>query len=172
MRVFFGAAIQGHSKRGHRAEVYRGILSTIKALGHEVYSEHTVGESLGEALQLLDEAIGPLPDEPVERRIYVRNKMIAGIEGAIHAAIFEVSVPSLGTGIEFAHAYLRPRLGLERIPILALYENGYWPNNLSSMIRGITQESVPQLELAEYVTAGDLDQRLKGFLNSISKITQ
>jgi hypothetical protein len=55
----------------------------------------------------------------------MRNKMIEAIEGEIKAAIFEVSTPSLGTGIEIAHAYLRLRLGLSRIPLLALYEKDY-----------------------------------------------
>ena len=38
----------------------------------------------------------------------------------IDAAVFEVSTPSLGTGIEIAHTYLRPRLGLPAIPMLAV----------------------------------------------------
>ena len=53
--------------------------------------------------------------------------MIELIEGDIDAAIFEVSTPSLNTGIEIAHAYLRPRLGLMAIPVFALYQKNYWP---------------------------------------------
>ena len=80
----------------------------------------------------------------------IRNKMIEFIESDIHAAIFEVSTPSLGTGIEIAHAYLRPRLGLPAIPVLALYQKDYWPNNLSTMIRGITRDAVPNFVVKEY----------------------
>jgi hypothetical protein len=46
----------------------------------------------------------------IERRIYVRNKMIEGIESDIAAAVFKISTPSLGTGVEIAHTYLRPRM--------------------------------------------------------------
>jgi hypothetical protein len=36
-----------------------------------------------------------------------------------------VSTSSLGTGIELAHAYLRPGLGLPAIPVIALYQEDY-----------------------------------------------
>jgi len=68
----------------------------------------------------------------------------------IEAAVFEVSTPSLGTGIEITHAYLRPRLGLPEIPVIALYQKGYWPNNLSTMIRGITRDEVSNFMLKVY----------------------
>ena len=68
----------------------------------------------------------------------------------IEAAVFEVSTPSLGTGIEIAHAYLRPRLGLPAIPVIALYQKDYWPNNLSTMIRGITRDEVSNFMLKVY----------------------
>jgi hypothetical protein len=65
----------------------------------------------------------------------------------IHAAIFDVSTPSLGTGIEIAHAYLRPRLCLPAIPVIALYQKDCWPNNLSTMIRGIPSDEVSNFML-------------------------
>ena len=65
----------------------------------------------------------------------------------IDAAIFEVSTPSLVTGIELAHAYLRPKLGLTEISVMALYQKDYWPNNLSTMIRGITSDEVSNFML-------------------------
>ena len=89
------------------------------------------------------------------------------IESDICAAVFEVSTPSLGTGIELAHAYLRPRIGLTTIPILALYEEGFWPNNLSSMISGITPESLPQFQLKEYSTTENAAYYLRQFLRGI-----
>jgi hypothetical protein len=91
----------------------------------------------------------------MQRRALIRNKMIKFIEGDIDAAIFEVSTPSLGTGIEIAHAYLRPRLGLPEIPVFALYQKDYWPNNLSTMIRGITADEVPNFIVKEYDDPAD-----------------
>ena len=46
--------------------------------------------------------------------------------------------------VELAHACLRPRLGLVPVPVVALYQTGFWPNRLSSMIRGIDTAEVLQ----------------------------
>ena len=102
-----------------------------------------------------------------ERKIFVRNKMIEAIEGDILAAIFEVSTPSLGTGVEISHAYLRSRLGLKSIPVLALYEKNYWPNKLSTMIKGISKKDVPNFTLKEYEDIRDIDIILKNFFQNI-----
>ncbi len=150
MNVFYGAAIQGAKNRKERAKIHEKIINTIKENGFEVYTEHTTGKSYDEAIKKLEKAIGPIPKNENDRRIYVRNKMIEGIEGNICAAVFEVSTPSLGTGVEIAHAYLRPRLGLKPIPILALYEKDYWPNKLSTMIKGISEEKIPNFIIKEY----------------------
>ena len=142
MKIFYGGAIQGAENREKRAHIHKTIIDTIKQNGCDVYTEHTTGRSYEEAIEKLEQSIGKLPKEELKRRIFVRDKMIEGIEGDIEAAIFEVSTPSLGTGIEIAHAYLRPKMGLKQIPILTLYEKDYWPNNLSTMIRGISKEKV------------------------------
>ncbi len=104
----------------------------------------------------------------MERSILIRNKMIEFIEGDIDAAVFEVSTPSLGTGIELAHAYLRPRLGLPAIPVIALYQKNYWPNNLSTMIRGINQDAVPDFVVLEYVRPADACDFMPGLLGRFS----
>jgi len=93
--------------------------------------------------------------------------MIEAIEGDIRVAIFEVSTPSLGTGIEIAHAYLRPRLGLPLIPVLALYEKDYWPNKLSTMIKGISKENVPHFSLKEYKNLDESKIILTEFLHNL-----
>ena len=127
MKVFYGSAIQGAKSREERANVNRFMIESIKENGFDVVTEHTTGTSYEEAIKHLEKAIGPLPEDDYERRVYVRNKMIEGVEGEIEAAVFEVSVPSLGTGVEVSHAYLRPRLGLKEIPVLALYLSVYQP---------------------------------------------
>ena len=150
MKVFFGAAIQGASNREERAAVHRLIINALKANGCEVVSEHTTGKDYQATVGLLRDKLGPLPPKGLERTILIRNKMIEFIEGDIDAAFFEVSTPSLGTGIELAHAYLRPRLGLPEIPVVALYQDGYWPNDLSTMIKGITRDVAPRFRLKRY----------------------
>lgn len=167
MKVFYGAAIQGSKNRKERAHVHEFIIQTIKKQGFEVYTEHTTGKTYEEAIKKLEKAIGTLPKDDLTRRIYVRNKMIEGVESDIKAAIFEVSNPSLGTGIEIAHAYLRPRLGLPTIPVLALYEKDYWPNKLSTMIRGISKENVAHFNLIEYKKLEDIEKIIVEFLKNI-----
>ncbi len=155
MKIFFGAAIQGAGNREERAAVHRLIINAIKGCGCEVLSEHTTGKDYDATANLLEKTLGSLPPKGLERTVLIRNKMIELIEGNIDAAVFEVSTPSLGTGIEIAHAYLRPRLGLTAIPVFALYQKNYWPNNLSTMIRGITNEKVPGFVVKEYDEPGD-----------------
>jgi len=157
MNVFYGAAIQGSHDREKSANVHEFIINTIKKQGFEVYTEHTTGKKYKEAIEKLEHSIGKLPKDGIERRKYVRNKMIEGIESDIVAAVFEVSTPSLGTGVEIAHAYLRPRMGLKEIPILALYEKDYWPNKLSTMIRGISCEELPNFQLVDYDHIDDVE---------------
>ncbi len=165
MRIFYGSAIQGAKDRGERAHIHRALIEVVKSGGHEVISEHTTGRSKEEAAELLEEAIGPLPPLGIERTIYVRRKMIEAIEGDIGAAIFEVSTPSMGTGIEVAHAYLRPKMGLIEIPILSLYQRDHWPNNLSSMVRGITREEIQKFHQKEYTDLEDAKSCVLEFLN-------
>ena len=92
-----------------------------------------------------------------------------GQSGDIDAAVFEVSVPSLGTGIEMAHAYLRPRLGLPEIPILALYEKDFWPNNLSSMVRGLSSGLYPNFVVKEYEDLEEACHHTGQFITSIER---
>ena len=163
-QIFYGAAIQGAKDRKERSQVHESFIHTIQTRGYKVYTEHTTGKTYEETIQKLEQAIGPIPKDEQQRKIFVRNKMIEAIEGDIQAAIFEVSTPSLGTGIEIAHAYLRARIGLSLIPVLALYEKDYWPNKLSTMIKGISKESIPHFTLKEYKNLDDGKTIIKDFL--------
>jgi len=167
MKVFYGAAIQGAENRKMRVDIHKTIIDSIKKQGFNVYTEHTTGKTYKEAIDKLEQSIGKMPKDDLKRRIFVRNKMIDGIESDINAAVFEVSTPSLGTGVEIAHAYLRPRMGLKEIPILALYEKEYWPNKLSTMIRGISNEELPNFNLVEYASIDDVKKIIHNFFSKI-----
>jgi len=158
LTVFFGAAIQGARDREARSDMHRRLIEIIKSVNCHVLSEHTGGGDFDQTAALMEDAIGPLPKQGKKRTVYVRDEMIRMVESAIDAAIFEVSTPSLGTGIEIAHAYLRPRLSLPPIPVIALYQKNYWPNHLSAMIDGISKEQVPHFTLLEY---DDIDHAAK-----------
>jgi len=168
MNIFYGGAIQGSTDRKQGAYIHQYIISILKSCGCTIYTEHTSGETYEEAIEKLEASIGPLPEKGLARRIYVRDKMIEAIEGDIDACLFEVSTPSLGTGIEIAHAYLRPRMGLSSIPVIALYQKDFWPNKLSTMIQGITKEKVPHFSLFEYEHKKDLPRLLQDLIQSLS----
>ncbi len=167
MNVFYGAAIQGNSAQGSRQHVNKSLVHAIRNEGCRVLIEHTTGSDYEERMKLLSEELGALPQKGIERTRFVRNRMIEFIERQAEAAIFELSVPSLGTGIEIAHAYLRPRLGLAAIPILFLYEKDFWPNNLSSMVRGLDRETSSTSQLFEYTTVLQAIGFVKKFISAI-----
>lgn len=143
MKVYFGAGIQGFEnpqKRAERVATYKHIIDSIRGCGHEVLYEHTATNNREEAWTVLERQFGALPKDPYERKLFIRDKNLQGIEKHAEAAVFEVSTPSLGVGIEIAHAYLRPRLGIKAIPILALYQKDYWSHGLSVMVSGLQSD--------------------------------
>ena len=164
-KIFYGAAIQGAKNRKERAYIHKLVIDVIKEMGCKVVTEHLTGTNFENTARLLEESLGPLPPVGKERSVFIRNKLIEFIEGDIDGAVFEVSTPSLGTGVEITHAYLRPRLGLAEIPVIALYQKDYWPNKLSTMIRGISKEKISYFQLIEYESPGDL----KAIITSIIK---
>ncbi len=167
MKVFYGAAIQGNQDRKERVHIHRGLLGAIKGQGAKVLTEHTGADSKEDAHKMLEGSIGTLPPIGPERTSYVRNKMIELVESDIDAAVFELSVPSIGTGIEFAHAYLRPRLGLSEVPILVLYEKDFWSNGLSSMVCGVGNETARQLRINEYESLDGAKESVASFLEML-----
>lgn len=164
MKIFYGAAIQGNFDRSKRKEIHKGIITYLNNIGCQVVSEHTTGSNFDETANLLTRALGPLPKIGIKRTEFVRNKMIELLEGDIDACVFEVSIPSIGTGIEIAHAYLRPHLGLSEIPILALYEKDSWPHGASSMVRGLSIEKFPNFLYKEYISLSDAYKIIDRFL--------
>lgn len=164
MKLYYGAAIQGSKDRTERVHIHRMFTQLLKDQGHEVVTEHTNGMNKEEVAKILEASFGTLPPLGPQRTAFIRDKMIESVEGDIDAAIFEVSIPSLGTGIEIAHTYLRSRMGLKEIPILALYQKDYWPNKLSSMILGIKPETVPCFTLREYAHLDEAKHQISEFL--------
>lgn len=165
--VFYGSAIQGSVERGKLAGISATLISLIRGKGFNVLYDHTTGRTIEETARLLEKS-GELPAlGTLERRIIVRNKMIEAVESGIAGAIFEVSIPSLGVGMEVAHAYLRPRMGLREIPILVLYKKDSWPNDLSTMIRGITKQELPNFTLMEYRNEEEAKKLVSEFLKLV-----
>ena len=165
--VFYGSAIQGGGKRGERTHVHGQIIKAIKDVGYIVSTEHTSSIDKSGAMALLEKSIGKLPDVGPNRTKFIRDKMIELVEGNVKACVFELSVPSIGTGIEFAHAYLRPKMGLTEVPILVLYQKSFWPNGLSSMVWGVKYGGMNNLTIIEYESLDDACSETQNFLSKI-----
>lgn len=168
MRVYFGAGIQGavsKEARAERAAIYRELISHIQSLGNEVLFEHTATNNKEEVWKVLEKQFGPLPPPGPERGAFIRSRNIEGVEKMAEAAIFEVSMPSLGVGIELAHAYLRPRMGLEQIPVLCLYQKDFWSHGLSVMVSGAVAAGI-KVQVFEYDSIERAKNSLTDFLSS------
>lgn len=165
MKIYFGAGIQGAPSaeaRAERAALYRQLIEHIQSLGHEVLFEHTATNNKEEVWKVLEKQFGPLPPPGPERGAFIRNRNIEAIERMADAAIFEVSMPSLGVGIELAHAYLRPKMGLKEIPILCLYQKDFWSHGLSIMVSGASK--IANLTVGEYPSILHAKQVIESFL--------
>ncbi len=158
MKIYFGAGIQASPNkevRAERASRNRELIEFIQSLGHEVLFEHTATNNKEEVWKVLEKQFGPLPPAGPERNVFIRNRNIEAIEKMADAAVFEVSMPSLGVGIELAHAYLRQSMGLKPIPVLCLYQNNFWDHGLSIMVTGARQNGVVVIEYASLNEAKD-----------------
>lgn len=166
MKIFYGAAIQGRGNREKRADVNKSIIGMIKAAGHDVVTEHTSAGSYEEAVEMLEKAFGKLPEDKDGRTAPIRTNIIDALSGEVDAAIFDVTVPSLGTGIEIAHAYIRPKLGLKEIPILLIYDSSYG-QNLSGMVKGMSKSELPNVVLMDYAKLEEAQEIINAFFEEI-----
>jgi hypothetical protein len=138
MRIYFSGAISGGREN---LPVYQHIVARLKALGHEVPSEHVAS-----ARVLEDEAsVSP-------RAVYERD--IAWIR-VCDAMIAEVSTPSLGVGYEIARALQKGK------NVLCVYRKGLF---ISKMITG---NPSPQLCLGAYGNTEELDLQINRFLEGL-----
>ncbi len=165
MKVYFGAGIQGspsQEARAERAALYGELIAYVKELGHEVLFEHTATNDKEEVWKVLERQFGPLPPAGPERGAFIRNRNIEAIEKMADAAIFEVSMPSLGVGIELSHAYLRSKMGLKQIPVLCLYQKDFWSHGLSVMVSGVPKEAC--VSIKEYSSLREAQELIKTHL--------
>jgi hypothetical protein len=167
--VFYGAAVQGAPNRGERAHINRALIDRIEDHGYHVPLKQTTGRTREETAAICERDLGPLPPFGTRERkaeTRRRNLMVMHDPGLL-AAVFEVSLPSTGTGMEIVEAYKRPKDGLVEIPILALYETGFWPNDLTVMVSGIADDELPNFKLREYTELAEAKEHISRFLATL-----
>ncbi len=165
--IFYGAAIQGNIDRAERAPIHKHAIDIIKREGFAVLSEHTSGKTKEETALLLENAIGKISPE-TNRSIAIRQALLGFIDRPeLAGIIFETTIPSTGTGIEIGYACTRQQRGLTAVQILALNQKNIWPSGLSTMVKGVGKEELPNFELVEYEKMGELENIIKKFLSQL-----
>ena len=60
-------------------------------------------------------------------------------------------------------------MNLPTIPILTLYQTGYWKHGLTTMIQGIPVSELPQIKIAEYTEREHAKQIISEFLKPLNQ---
>jgi 2'-deoxynucleoside 5'-phosphate N-hydrolase len=136
MKVYFAGSIMGGREN---LPIYMHIVEFLKALGHEVPSEHVARP------RVLDEESILTPQQ-----VYERDVAWIRISAAV---IAEVSTPSLGVGYEIATAL---HLGL---PVLCLHQAEL---SISKLISGNRS-----IKVSAYADLSELDRHIQEFLHRI-----
>ncbi len=163
MRVYFSISIAGGEDPDLR--LAQDIIEMLKKLGHEVLSEHVVlsGDLLKKVF-LENAAAAGFDIENMDLPALVRAVDTYWVDQA-EALVAVVNRPSFGVGMEIERALLKPRLGLDRTPVLALLRWDLF-DKTSKMITGIRDEN---FRLYRYKSAPGAKRAVNVFLKKISR---
>lgn len=139
MKIYFSGSISGG--REHAA-IYQHLVAHLQALGHDVLSAHVADPDVLEREK-----------DTAPRLVFERD--VAWVQHC-DAMIAEVSTPSLGVGYEYG---LAVQLGK---PVLCVYRSGL---RVSKMITG---NPAPNLKVAAYSTAAELERITLAFLEPLT----
>ena len=140
MKIYFSGAISGG--RDHAA-IYQRMVARMQAQGHEVLSAHVADPVVLEH------------EKDVSPRV-VFDRDVAWIDEC-DAVVAEVSTPSTGVGYEYGYAL---QIGK---PVLCVYRAGL---RMSKMITG---NPAPNLTVATYADADELDAKVDVFLDGLTR---
>jgi predicted house-cleaning noncanonical NTP pyrophosphatase (MazG superfamily) len=143
--VYFAGAIRGDRIA---ATTMRKLIVSVQDFGARVLAEHVASTN----------PVDNLPAAAIERRD------IAWLDQATHV-IAEISGASTGTGREIEYARTKHKMGKPRAKILCLYqrEREFYA---SPMIRGMTQDRYPNVEVRSYKNINEAQRLIRDFLRS------
>lgn len=149
--VFVAASITGGRET---LPFVKFITKFLQDRGYDVPSVHNAGD---DPIQTFVEKVGnPTATNDNSFRDW-DNTWIEECE----LFIAEVSTPSHGVGGEFEHCRLKPRMGLNRIPMLAVYLGEI---EVSPYLTGISEEEKTYIWFRVYRNEEDLAGILSEFL--------
>lgn len=133
--------------------------------GAIVLSEHVAARNKDEMDELLGRNISDEIRELLsgaEPWIGVRRQDLKWVDEATHMVAL-INAPSHGIGMEIEHAILKPRLGLNRTPVLCLVHENL-ADKVSFMVRGVAKDETPFFYLQTYTDLNSAKSEIFKFL--------
>ncbi|QQS39125.1 hypothetical protein IPM62_00725 [Candidatus Woesebacteria bacterium] len=140
------------------------LVQFMKNNGADVLSEHVAGRNQKEIDKVFEQRVGIKWDEVENPWEMARKVDMAWVDEATHLVAI-VNSPSLGVGMEIERAIGKAKRGLNKTYILCLVREDLL-HNLSSMVRGITEEEAPEFNLVTYTNLDDAKQLIEKFLSN------
>jgi hypothetical protein len=157
LRVYYSGTIKGSPEPD--PELPWKLVCYMADHGADVLSEHVAARTPAEMDKIRARRVGKtiqeLYQEP-DRWVGIRRQDLQWVNEA-DCLVALVNAPSLGVGMEIQRAIDKPALGLNQTPVLCLVRQDVLPR-LSFMVRGITSEENPGIELKEYSTTEEARQ--------------
>ena len=167
LKVYYSGSIKGAPEID--PDFAWNLVQYMVENGANVLSEHVAGRTKTEMEEIRARKMGvdvqTLLDMP--RSIYVkdvvRKKDIEWVDEATHMVAL-VNAPSHGVGMELQHAILKPRMGMNKTPILCLVHEELL-GKMSGMITGVSEEhDHAELYVRTYKTLQDAKETVFTFL--------
>jgi len=143
--IYFAGAIRGDISE---AETMKELIAWLKSEKLTVLTEHIADDTVRDK---------ELSAEEIETRD------IAWLDQAVYV-IAEISGASTGTGREIEYARLKDRFGKVPAKVLCLYniDKEYYA---SPMIRGMTPDRYPNVEVSSYKNIAEAKKIIRDFLD-------
>ena len=164
IKVYYSGAIKGTPEPD--PEFAWKLVNYMSEQGIDVLSEHVASRTEEEKNRLMSKRIGKTVAEfqsDPEPWFGVRRQDVKWVEEATHVVAL-VNGPSLGVGMEVEHALLKPKLGMNKTPILCLVREDILPK-LSYMIRGVTSDESEMFQIKTYNTLEEAQEHILEFLS-------
>lgn len=135
--------------------------------GADVLSEHVAARNKQEMDEIRTRRMGITVQEwqkNLQPQFIVRSQDLEWVNRATHVVAL-VNAPSFGVGMEIQRALDKPKLGMNKTPILCLVQEDLLPK-LSFMVRGITTEESPSFQLQIYQNLDQAKEHIFDFLST------
>lgn len=162
-KVYYSGSIKGSTEID--PEFAWKIVQYMSENGAKVLSEHVAARSKDEMNTLLLGNVGKEIQELLKGQepwFGIRKQDLDWVDEATHVVAL-INAPSHGVGIELEHAILKPKLGLNKTPILCLVHKDLF-DKVSFMIKGISIEESDVFYLKSYSDLESVKLLVKDFL--------